>query len=284
MSCEEQVLAIRKQLEKITTDGASDVQAMDLLKQLGELNITLDILTSTRIGMTVNALRKSSTEEETITVAKTLIKSWKKMVPESAEKKAEKRKEEEERAAAQKKESKPSKSYSRPDFSGDEVRSGCRKLLLGAIRGTDDLPEGCNEEICQNIATDLEEAIFSQFKQTNQRYKTQIRSRVFNLKDKKNPMLRMSVLCGMISAEKLAKMTSEDMANDEVKKQREAFIKQGIDSSRLAIAEGTKTDLLTCGKCRKNNCTYNQMQTRSADEPMTTFVLCNECGNRWKFC
>ena len=27
------------------------------------------------------------------------------------------------------------------------------------------------------------------------------------------------------------------MANDEVKKQREAFIKQGIDSSRLAIAE-----------------------------------------------
>lgn len=26
------------------------------------------------------------------------------------------------------------------------------------------------------------------------------------------------------------------------------------------------------------------MQTRSADEPMTTFVLCNECGNRWKVC
>ncbi|KAK1801669.1 hypothetical protein P4O66_022315, partial [Electrophorus voltai] len=25
-----------------------------------------------------------------------------------------------------------------------------------------------------------------------------------------------------------------------------------------------------------------QVQTRSADEPMTTFVLCNQCGNRWK--
>ena len=24
--------------------------------------------------------------------------------------------------------------------------------------------------------------------------------------------------------------------------------------------------------------------SRSADEPMTTFVLCNECGKRWKFC
>jgi len=38
-----------------------------------------------------------------------------------------------------------------------------------------------------------------------------------------------------------------------------------------------------CGKCRKFNCTYFQMQTRSADEPMTTFMTCLECGNRWKF-
>lgn len=283
MSCEEQVLAIRKQLEKITGEGATDVQAMDLLKQLGELKINLQILTDTRIGMTVNALRKSSTEEETITVAKTLIKSWKKLVPESAEKKAEKKKEEE-RASAEKKESKPSKSYSRPDFSGDEVRSSCQKLLLGAIRGTEDLPEGCSEESCQDLATSLEEAIFVQFNNTNQRYKTQIRSRIFNLKDKKNPMLRLSLLGGLITAEKLAKMKSEEMANDEIKKQREAHIKEGISDSRLAQVEGTKTSLLTCGKCRKKNCTYNQMQTRSADEPMTTFVLCMECGNRWKFC
>lgn len=57
-------------------------------------------------------------------------------------------------------------------------------------------------------------------------------------------------------------------------------MKQGIDASRLAVAQGTKTDLLKCGKCNKRNCTYNQLQTRSADEPMTTFVMCNECGHR----
>jgi len=53
------------------------------------------------------------------------------------------------------------------------------------------------------------------------------------------------------------------------------------------LAKGNKsegTDIFKCGKCHKRNCTYFQMQTRSADEPMTTFVTCLECSNRWKFC
>ena len=61
---------------------------------------------------------------------------------------------------------------------------------------------------------------------------------------------------------RLATMTSEEMASDEIKKQREKFVKEGIDNSRLAQVEGTKTDLLKCGKCGKRNCTYNQIQTR----------------------
>jgi DNA-directed RNA polymerase subunit M/transcription elongation factor TFIIS len=42
--------------------------------------------------------------------------------------------------------------------------------------------------------------------------------------------------------------------------------------------------IFRCSKCKQNNCTYYQMQTRSADEPMTTFVTCLNCHNRWKFC
>jgi len=42
------------------------------------------------------------------------------------------------------------------------------------------------------------------------------------------------------------------------------------------------TSMFRCGKCKKNNCTYYQMQTRSADEPMTTFVTCLNCSKRWK--
>lgn len=42
------------------------------------------------------------------------------------------------------------------------------------------------------------------------------------------------------------------------------------------------TDQFTCRNCKSNNCSYYQLQTRSADEPMTTFVTCISCGSRWK--
>ena len=42
------------------------------------------------------------------------------------------------------------------------------------------------------------------------------------------------------------------------------------------------TDTFTCRKCKGKQCTYYQLQTRSADEPMTIFVSCIQCGNRWK--
>lgn len=168
-------------------------------------------------------------------------------------------------------------------FTGDEVRSRCRDLLLGAIKG-DELPEGIDMCRCEDLATSLEESIFKEFKQTNPKYKNQVRSRVFNLKDKKNRGLREGLLLGSITAQRLAVMTSAEMASDEVKKEREAFIKEGINDSALAVAEGTKSTLIKCGGCGKSNTTYHQAQTRSADEPMTTFVLCNECGKRWKFC
>lgn len=44
------------------------------------------------------------------------------------------------------------------------------------------------------------------------------------------------------------------------------------------------TDLFTCYKCKENQCTYFELQTRSADEPITTFITCLNCGNKWKQC
>ena len=78
---EDQVLNIRKQLEKEENGG----NLLDLLKALSELKVSLQIVTTTQIGMTVSELRNSSSDEEVLTLANSLIKTWKKFVPDSAE-------------------------------------------------------------------------------------------------------------------------------------------------------------------------------------------------------
>ena len=91
-SVEDEVVSIRGQLEKITAGDKSGAPALDLLRALSELKMSLAILTTTRIGMAVNALRKSpAADDEVNALAKSLIKAWKKFVPESAEKKKEKK-------------------------------------------------------------------------------------------------------------------------------------------------------------------------------------------------
>lgn len=304
-------------MSKITSndDGAGQEQALDLLKALQQLNINLEILTKTRIGMTVNELRKSSKDEEVISLAKTLIKNWKRFLANStsskdsnsnsnnksssksssssggggsgsssgSSKKNDKKKEEGSKKSAEADKPKVSQSTF-PSSSGtmtDAVRLKCREMLANALK-VDPTPEGCPEP--EELAEELEEAIYAEFRNTDMKYKNRVRSRVANLKDAKNPTLRSNFLCGAVTAQQLAKMTPEEMASDEMKKIREKFVKEAINDAQLATVQGTKTDLLKCGKCKKRNCTYNQLQTRSSDEPMTTFVMCNECGNRWKFC
>ena len=44
-----------------------------------------------------------------------------------------------------------------------------------------------------------------------------------------------------------------------------------------------ENSLIQCGKCRLNKVFYYQLQTRGADEPMTTFCTCTNCNHRWKF-
>jgi transcription elongation factor S-II len=61
-----------------------------------------------------------------------------------------------------------------------------------------------------------------------------------------------------------------------------------LKEKELAIEEAkAKLDdeyegMFKCRKCKSKKTTYYQMQTRSADEPMTTYVTCMECGTKWK--
>ena len=49
-----------------------------------------------------------------------------------------------------------------------------------------------------------------------------------------------------------------------------------------AKKEVAEDGMFKCNKCKSMKTVYYQMQTRSADEPMTTYVTCTNCNARWK--
>ena len=53
---------------------------------------------------------------------------------------------------------------------------------------------------------------------------------------------------------------------------------QRILEGNLSMA----TDRFRCSACKKKMCSYYELQTRSADEPMTIFIKCLSCGKQWK--
>lgn len=51
----------------------------------------------------------------------------------------------------------------------------------------------------------------------------------------------------------------QEMASDELKEMRKNLTKEAIREHQMAKTGGTQTDLFTCGKCKKKNCTYTQV-------------------------
>lgn len=72
------------------------------------------------------------------------------------------------------------------------------------------------------------------------------------------------------------------MASDERRRVDAKIAEQNLHNSQMAKDTAAETDQFKCNRCQQRRCKYYQMQTRSADEPMTTFVTCVNCGNRWR--
>jgi DNA-directed RNA polymerase subunit M/transcription elongation factor TFIIS len=65
---------------------------------------------------------------------------------------------------------------------------------------------------------------------------------------------------------------------------RMALARQARDlqMEKAKAKEENYSGLFKCGKCKSLKTTYYQMQTRSADEPMTSYITCTNCGHKWK--
>jgi transcription elongation factor S-II len=95
-----------------------------------------------------------------------------------------------------------------------------------------------------------------------------------------NPALLEQINSGTIKPHVVAFMTHQEMRPEKWDELITAKSKR--DANKFENNLEAATDTFTCRKCKSNKCTYMQLQLRSADEPMTTFVTCLSCGNRWR--
>jgi DNA-directed RNA polymerase subunit M/transcription elongation factor TFIIS len=101
---------------------------------------------------------------------------------------------------------------------------------------------------------------------------------LINLKVEHNPLLLLNIKSLKINPDRVAFLKPEELDPDKY----ETIIK------KKEIAEYKKnnkatTNIFKCSKCKSRKCTVHQQQTRAGDEPMTTYVTCQECGHVFKF-
>tara|TARA_Y100000768_G_C23988865_1_gene690734 strand:+ start:3961 stop:4473 length:513 start_codon:yes stop_codon:yes gene_type:complete len=124
----------------------------------------------------------------------------------------------------------------------------------------------------RNIVKKWENVYFVQL------YTDKFKSVMINVE--KHKILIKNILSKKIKPHEIAFMTHQEIYPEKWSKL--INLKQIRDQNKYAPRLDANTDDYTCYKCKSKRCSFYQLQTRSADEPMTTFVTCLDCGTRWK--
>ncbi|CAG8441677.1 4042_t:CDS:1 [Acaulospora colombiana] len=116
---------------------------------------------------------------------------------------------------------------------GDKIRDNVIKMLHQALLGNSTF---LSEDELAEKARKIEQCIYHDCNfQVNKQYKDTARSKVWNLKDNKNPELRLNVINGNIGEDEFARMDAEAMASKERKRHNFIMRKNSLQNSIATI-------------------------------------------------
>ncbi len=165
---------------------------------------------------------------------------------------------------------------------GVRKRDSIIAKLAGAMSAVLEMTElGLTQEIVESKAAEVEALLERDFAANPHAHKTKFLVLLRNLRD--NSDLRLRVAVGHLECSELLALSAQEMAPEHVQnkiKDLEAYNKEA-SKSRPPTGEITK-QFGACGKCKCPTTSYFMMQTRSADEPMTIFITCTNCGHSWR--
>lgn len=307
---EAEVTHLRQSLDKRLDGGATESEIEDVLTALGKVAMSIDLLRSTKVGKSVtNVLKKFQKDTSLGKLADSIVSGWKAVADKA--KKEEKgaaapagaaiaAKLESHRLPAEPAAANPvAKTASKEDLLdiNDErynYLDDMRRKIVGVF--AERLVGNCVDAIIANsLAYTIEASIFKMHNSDYDRaaYTAKARSLAFNLKQ--NEQLREDLADGSIPAEALVLFTQAQLATaqkrealakgeeDAVMERRSDYFK--IVRDKLCKENGIDPEQggqFRCRKCNGNKTTNYQMQTRSADEPMTVFITCLKCGHKWR--
>lgn len=163
---------------------------------------------------------------------------------------------------------------------GTPTRDACIGLLYNGLAYMSE--ESSTHLIIK--AMEIEQAAFEHFNGDTADYRSKLRSLFQNLKNATNRELGPSVMSGEIPAKKFVTMTHDELKSAQQRQEEKKLNEENMKKAQVPMQQKSISDQLRCGKCGQKKVSYTQAQTRSADEPMTTFCECTVCGNRWKVC
>ncbi|KAI9648235.1 transcription elongation factor TFIIS [Ciborinia camelliae] len=288
-------------LQKAINDkepAANVITIMETLKR--DVNATEELLRATKAGMVV-AKQRGNANKDIAKLATEIVTKWKKTVEVEKDKRKAKlmATSGSSPAVGSTGTSSPAPAPSAPvtkTFQGDSskrrwetdkvdtkrtglpTRDACIGLMYNGLAFK------CEEPSTHVIikAMAVEQAAYDHFRGETKDYKDKLRSLFQNLKQASNTQLRKRVMSGDIEPARFVAMTHEELKSEEMKKKDDALELENMKKAQVPMAEKSISDALTCGKCQQKKVSYSQAQTRSADEPMTTFCECQVCGHRWK--
>lgn len=305
MSSEQRELEGRiKTLHKAQNEKAPAATIISLLEGLKEIRPTEEILRTTKAGLVVGKLR-GHTSKEIGKAANDVVAKWRKGIEEEKKSKSLKAPDGRPRDSTSpaSKAASPAPrpivaiSGSKKVYEGNpetrkfqtdkidinrtdsQIRNNCIGVLYNGLAYRSTEPE--DTVLIKAIA--VEAAALKAYKGETQAYKEKVRSLFQNLKVKSNVDLGRNVMSGAISPAEFVVMTSKQLMSSEQRKTDAVLEVENMKKAQVPMVEKSVSDSLECSSCKKRMVSYNQAQTRSADEPMTTFCECLNCGKRWKF-
>ena len=298
---------MKKKLEGFEALGAEELG--HLLDVVAKYRIDKQLLSDSSIHVTLGKIAKNKNEKaaaENVDKAVKIRSSWKQLLQSSkaeglpAPDSPNAYQREEELFDENKNKKRPAKPQAGPekpknDAKADEKPKFVEKVVYDdKVRGAifnalkdKARPYVEDEEELSGLCKDIEQAIYQACDQLKVEYKKHARERVLILSDKEHQKEIIAGLSkGLISFSDFAEKEPRELLSKnklkEMEEKARGWLMAAMQSDFYMRNTEIKDSEFQCPKCKNRKIYAAQKQTRSADEPMTTFFKCLNCDYHWK--